>query len=96
MYTFVYDCVLVHSYSRRMKELETIIDNMKEITVRTFLKHVPFQHVLDTVRYASYETKRELMDDCCARYYRVKRKCLGLDVYVIVHSAVESIYKKAI
>jgi len=78
-YNYYYSCVNPTSYD----ELMFIIDNMKEITPKTFFNNVNYND--DVV------SKKELLNDYHVRYYRCKKG--KIDCYVLKHSAIEYIFK---
>ena len=78
-YNYSYSCVNPTSYD----ELMFIIDNMKEITPKTFFNNVNYND--DVV------SKKELLNDYHVRYYRCKKG--KIDCYVLKHSAIEYIFK---
>lgn len=87
MYTLSYNCVSPAS----KEELDIILDNMVEITGKTFLKYVPFEEVKG---FAFKKTKKSFLDDWSLRFYKLKRKKMNLDVYVLVWSGIDHIFKK--
>lgn len=87
-YEFSYSCVNPLS----LEELEYICDNMRGIDAKTFLKYVSLSQInaalLWSVKYASVAL---LLKDWHIRYFKLKKN--EIDVYVMVHSAVEFVFK---
>lgn len=88
-FLFQYSCV----HPRDLKELQYIIDHRREITYRTFLRHVGNNLVKEWNRWLGYENIPclSLKKDSCVHYYR-SRLPNGKAVYYFVHSAIEYIF----
>lgn len=89
-YIFAFDCV-----SSTAKIINDIKDNSKEITYKTFLKYVSYDHLLEIFPfYDKYPNCGGLMikNDWCIAYYKSKYK--GNTCYYLVHSAIEYVFVK--
>lgn len=83
-----YNCVFPPS----LKELEYVIDHMREITKETFLKHVPLQRVNDVLMWQiKYGSHKAFMSDYIIRTYKVSTK--KVKAYVLVNSGVEYVFQ---
>ena len=87
-YEFDYNCV----NPKDEGELDYIIDNMEEISVDEFLKNVSLEEVNNSLMYGmKYNTKEQLKKDWSVRFHKLNEK--DINVYVMVHSAIEYVFK---
>ena len=72
----------------KAEDIEKMVDNAKEITYGTFIKHV---HLSDLNAQFGYGGDGiHLCDDWAVRYFRSKYR--GYKCYYLVHSSIEYIY----
>lgn len=85
---YQYCCVT----SPDIEELFYIVDNAREITYRTLLKHVDCEDLKALCRSWGYcRNGLHLSHDWAVSYYKSKLQC-GARVYYIRHSAIEYIF----
>jgi hypothetical protein len=88
-YLYSYNCVRPKSKD----ELEFICDNMKEITANTFFKYVKMSELGYCCNTSYYKTIAKFKKDYHIRYYKCKSVSNNIDSYIMVHSAIEYIFK---
>lgn len=66
-------------------------EKMREITFRTFVRHVDWQPIAAEMGYGR-DTGLFLRNDPCVRFYKSKHN--GSLVYIMVHSAIEYVFAK--
>lgn len=97
-YVYAYNCVAPDDE----EELEFIIDNMVECPRKEFLYNVGFYNMKKSLPWNLYSTIKSFMDDWAIGTYKLKSNYYNpntdensyIDVYVLVNSAIEFIYKR--
>ncbi len=87
-YNYAYNCTSTND----SEELDYIIDNMREVSVNTFLKNVELEEINNALLYDIKYTKEKLKSDWSVKFFRIKKS--GIDAFIMVNSAIEYIFKK--
>ena len=98
-YHFDYCCV---SVGDNLTELNFLVDNMEECPKEEFLQHVSFKDVQDNLNWVTYNDVGQFKKDWATRTFKYKGSYFNedldenipLDVYILVNSAVEYVFKK--
>lgn len=88
-YRFDYCCV--SPTSEQLEELDFIVDNMVEISVKTFLKYVPLDEINSSLLFNIRYEKKQILKDWGIRFFKIKRK--NVKAYVMQQSAIEYVFK---
>lgn len=86
-YQFAYNCVAPSSKI----ELNEVCDNMRQISVSTFLRYIPFHYASMVIMYVTYINERQFRNDWSMSFYKYKN-----DKYkylILRNSAIEYIFK---
>ena len=90
MYKFLYDCTSPNN----LEQLIWICDNMREISVHTFLKYIPIKQINNVLLYDFGYTRKILINDYSVNFYKFKNKT---HTYLIFeNSCIEYVFKKEI
>jgi hypothetical protein len=93
MYYFAFNCTQSNANT-----INKIIDNSREITRKTFLKHVNSENLKQlelSLGYAAHHTQGLTMaGECHVSYYKSKHK--NKTVYYFSHSSIEYVFTKRI
>lgn len=77
-------------HPKDLDELAFIEENMREISGKTFFRHVPFSEVNNSLLYGiRYKTKENIINDWSVKFYR----CTQKSAYILVNSATTYIFK---